>query len=390
MKPLACSGLLILMLMISGCWDRKEINDLAFISGSAIDLANEGKIVGSVQISIPGSLQSGPNSGGRGSQEKFFVITAGGKNISDGVQSLQKKSSRQLFSAHRSVVFIGEPLARLGIEDVLDYFTHDPQNRLTTYVMVVKGSDAKEILKTKYPFEQAPIDAVKEMEVLGSELAVTLRDFFVAASSEGIYPVMGVIKPDGSSETKGNQIFTLAGTAIFKHFKLIGYLNEKETYGFLWVAEKIKKVRIYAALPQVKGNINVLVTRATSSMIPQISGNKVKFKVLVHGDGRVEENNTSLDLNQPGNLALVRKAAEQSIKSQIQDFLFQAQKHYRSDVAGFGREIYRDHPRSWRLFKDQWDRKFSEADVSISVQINLRGAGMGSRPLHLKEKENKK
>ncbi|MBO7743789.1 Ger(x)C family spore germination protein [Paenibacillus sp. MWE-103] len=380
MKPLICIGLLILIVIISGCWDRKEINDLAFVSGSAIDLTNEGKILGTLQIPVPGSGQGSPSTGGGGSQEKFFVITGESKNISEGVQELQKKSSRQLFTAHRSVIFIGEPLARHGIEDVLDYFTHDPRNRLTTYMMVVKGTNAKEILQTKYPFELVPIEAVKEMEILGSESAVTLRDFFIAASSEGIYPVMGVIKPD----------FTLAGTAIFKNFKLIGYLNEKETYGFLWVADKIKRVRIYADLPQVGGNVNVRVSRATSKMIPQINGNRVKFKVLVHGEGRVDENNTSLDLNQPGNLALVRKAAEQSIKSQIQDFLFQSQKHYRTDVAGFGRKVYRDHPRNWRLLKDHWDRRFSEADVSVSVQINLRGSGLGSRPLHIKEKENKK
>ena len=130
-----------------------------------------------------------------------------------------------LFTAHRSVVFVGERLARHGIKDILDIYTHDPRNRLRTYLMVVKGGDGRDILKAKYPFEQVPIEAVKEMEGLGSEVEVTMRDFFIASSSVGISPVTGVIeleKSEKEMKASSNNKFKLAGAAIFKNFKLAG------------------------------------------------------------------------------------------------------------------------------------------------------------------------
>lgn len=84
--------------------------------------------------------------------------------------------------------------------------------------MVVKGGDGREILQKKYPFEQVPMEAIKEMEILGSDIAITLRDF-LASSNEGIYPVMGVIEPDNLSEAipeNKNKLVVLAGSAVLR------------------------------------------------------------------------------------------------------------------------------------------------------------------------------
>ncbi|MDG0793923.1 spore germination protein [Cohnella ginsengisoli] len=129
--------LLLSVCVLSGCWDRTEINDLAFIAGSAFDLTENGDYRLSLQIAIPSSTPGGVAGGGP--QQKFFVLSATGKNANEAFEMLQKKSSRKLFTAHRSVIFIGETLGRRGINGVLDVFAHDPRQRLRTYMMVVKG-----------------------------------------------------------------------------------------------------------------------------------------------------------------------------------------------------------------------------------------------------------
>ena len=148
------------VLLISGCWDRKEINDLAFVSGAALDLAPNGDYLVSLQVAIPSADQS--LGGGPG---KFFVISATGINANEALEKPRaKKLANAVYCPSACVVFVGERLARHGIKDILDIYTHDPRNRLRTYLMVVKGGDGQEILKAKYPFEQVPIEAVKEME----------------------------------------------------------------------------------------------------------------------------------------------------------------------------------------------------------------------------------
>ncbi|WP_274649525.1 Ger(x)C family spore germination protein [Paenibacillus humicola] len=391
MKAILCIGLLSILLIISGCWDRREINDIAFISGSAIDLTDDGNLVGSVQVALPASGQGSPSGGN--AQDRFFVLTGHGKNINQALVAMQKKSSRRLFTAHRSVFFISEAVAKRGIKDMLDYFSHDPRNRLKTYMMVVKGDEARNILQIQYPFEHVPIEAVKEMESFKSELAVTLRDFFIASSSEGIYPVMGVIEPErpsGDMKENNRKLFRLAGVAIFKNFKLVGFLSEKETNGFLWVTNKMKAAMIYADMPKGYGNVSMIITHAKRRITPQLSGKKVKIHLQLQGEGMLVENNTPLDIRQPNNFERVQKALEKSVKSQVQDLLTQVQKRYQADILGFGREIYRNQPKQWKTVQEQWDHIFAEADVSITVNLQLRGSGMGNRPLHLNEKEIKK
>ncbi|MFK4998590.1 hypothetical protein ACI2OX_18610 [Bacillus sp. N9] len=60
----------ISLLLLTGCWDRMETNDLAIVTAAGIDKADDGQIELSIQIFIPratgsGSEGAGSNSGGK-------------------------------------------------------------------------------------------------------------------------------------------------------------------------------------------------------------------------------------------------------------------------------------------------------------------------------------
>lgn len=65
--PLLCLSLL------TGCWDRTEINDLAFVLAGGFDLAENGQLEATLQIALPtevptatsGGRQAGKNDFGR-------------------------------------------------------------------------------------------------------------------------------------------------------------------------------------------------------------------------------------------------------------------------------------------------------------------------------------
>ena len=40
-------------LVITGCWDRIEINDIGFVMGTGLDLMKDGNIRATLQISVP-------------------------------------------------------------------------------------------------------------------------------------------------------------------------------------------------------------------------------------------------------------------------------------------------------------------------------------------------
>lgn len=379
--------ILLIFVFISGCWDRMEMNDLAFVTGTAMDLSDDGNmLLCSLQIATPST--EGGMGGGSGSKDKFFVISAEGKNGNEIHQKLQKKSSRILFYSHRSVVFISERLAKHGIQGVLDIFTHDPRNRLKTYIMVVKGEEGKNILQMNYPLKQVPIEAVREMENSGDDLAVTLKDFFISSESEGVHPVVGVIESDIHSKDPHKQLFRLAGAGVFKDLKLSGLLDINETLGLMWVTDKLKFGRITANLPEGNGGVGMLITHADRKIITQTGHDSVQFKIQLEGQGNLAENNSGLDINEPKNLKLVTKALEDAAKKQVQDVIFKIQKKYKVDSVGFGYEIYKHNPEKWAILKNQWDTRFPEADISVEVNLIINGEGMVHSSFEAKEKES--
>jgi spore germination protein KC len=391
MKSFMYIGLLLIVLITTGCWDRTEINDIAFVIGTAMDLTEDGKILGSVQIALPPSAQGGPGKSGK--QEQYFMISAVGNNSSEVIRNLQDRLSRRLFYAHRSVVFIGEQLARHGIKDVLDHFSRDPRTRLRTFIMVAKGAEGREMLQIRYPFEQVPSEAVREMEVSRAGLGVTMRDLFIAAASEGIDPVMGVIEksiPSEGIDDSEDSLFRLAGAAVFKEFKLAGFLNNKETRGLLWVLGKMEIGRITAVLPGDNGNVGMVLTDSKRRITADVRGGKIKVHILLEGNGNLYENNTKLDIGQTENLEHVQTALEKSVETEVRDLLKKAQKKYKVDAIGIGQTIYRDQPGQWKRLKEKWDKQFPEAEIALTVKLSIKGTGMAGPPLLLEEKEIKK
>ncbi|CAM3396835.1 Ger(x)C family spore germination protein [Paenibacillus lupini] len=388
MKPFLRICLILSIFMTSGCWDRTEINDLAFITGTAFDLTDNGKYLLSLQFAIPSSSQNG---GSGGQQQKFFVLSATGKNANEAFEKIQKKNSRKLFTAHRSVILIGESLGRQGINDLLDVFSHDPRQRLKTYIMLVKGGEARKVLQTRYPFDQLPMEAVKEMESQQTEIATSLRDFFMAASSPGIYPIVGVIEADseGSNPSKNN-VFKLGGSAVFKDLKLVGLLDGNETDGLNWARGHMKDGRINAELVDGKGNVGMVVTHANRMIKTDLQGDRIQFKIILHGKGTLIENNTDLDVSLPKNLTLVQDALEKSAEKQIHVAVNKLQKQFKADAIGLGRELYRDKPNDWKLIRNEWDQNFAEADVTVDVTLTIGGFGMVGPPLQLNEEGIKK
>lgn len=60
-------------LVLSGCWERKELNEVAFVLGIGIDKAETGYTV-SMQVVIPSAISSQSNGGGEALESQWLFI----------------------------------------------------------------------------------------------------------------------------------------------------------------------------------------------------------------------------------------------------------------------------------------------------------------------------
>ncbi|WP_026576944.1 Ger(x)C family spore germination protein [Bacillus sp. UNC438CL73TsuS30] len=391
-----CWLLCFSLLFITGCWDRKELNERAIWIATGWDADEKDKVEISGQIVIPSNLQS-QNGGSGGAEKGYFTISASGKGFEDALQNLQHKLSREAFFGHRRVVFLGEEIAKRGLKKELDGITRAPDVNFRTDVVVVKGATAKEALLLSYPIEKPPASATyKENKQIGGRGDKAYLSFLTAANSKGFRPTMPAIKIVKSLDNENKDkdfskpAVSMAGGAIFdKNLKLLGFLNLKENKDMLWVMGLLKK-RTFT-VPIDKGYSSLDLKKMKSKIKPIIRRNKkLGFVVSLTAEGTVFGNNTNLDLNQPNNLSFLEKKFEQQIREEILKTIRKVQKQYGVDIFGFGEVIHRKKPILWKALKKDWDLEFAKADISLKVDLKIKRIGMTGPSLLFDESEIKK
>ncbi|MGG2067075.1 Ger(x)C family spore germination protein [Bacillus sp. S14(2024)] len=389
-----CTILVVSLFFLTGCWDRTELNDLAIELGWGLDQAKNNKVKISAQFIIPSKMGMG-QSGRSAAGKSVFIETGTGKDTIEAGQMIQTKLSREIFRGHQRVILIGEQLARHGLAPVLDVYSRDPDIRLRADALVVKGSTAEQFLEASKPLEAIPaLGALKEhmqIEELGD---TSLLNFLIAGTSDGITPILPVIKlthiskKQDKTEFKG---FQIVGGAVFnKDLKLVGYINIQEWLTTLWLVNRLSKQNITATVPKENGSASLYMTKIGRKIIPIIRGNTIKYDILLSGEGVIRENNTNLDLTQPKNLTLLEHVLEKKAEKQALQTIKKVQKQYGTDIFGLGEAIHQKYPSQWKGLKKNWDKQFRKVEVSVHANLTIRRVGLTGPSLQLKKNEIKK
>ena len=298
--------LCISLLFLSGCWDRKELNDRAIWFATGWDAAENDGVEISGQIVIPANATT-QSAGGGATGQGFYTISAKGKNVIDALNNIQSKLPRESYFGHRRVILLEEEFAKRGLKNVLDTYQRNPELSLRTDIFIVKGAKAKELLTISNPLEKSPAVAIlKEHRQSGGRGDTAYLSFLNAANREGIRPTIPVVKisrsiegmSDGGESSANKKIVQLAGVSVFdSNLKMLGYLNEEEDNHLLWVMGVLKKMTI--SISDKGANSSINLTKISSDIKPKFDRyNQVSFTVNLEGTGTLQESNSGLDMTQ--------------------------------------------------------------------------------------------
>ncbi|WP_219835715.1 Ger(x)C family spore germination protein [Paenibacillus sp. R14(2021)] len=360
-------------LMLSGCWDRNEINDYAFWIGTALDLSENGKLQKSAQIAVPADYKSVKGGGGN-NQRANIVLTATGSSIGDLTQQIQDKLPRRVFLGHRRSIFIGEKLARKGLIDVMDQFTRNTDTRLRTDIFVVNNGEGKELLNINSPFNQFSAIVAVEQDRFCRLGDTALRDVLIDAGRDGIRPSMPMVEISPKNQQEKSKIFDVRSVAIFnKHLQMVGEVSGRESLDLFWAKGVLKNQFVTEELEE--GSIALYESNLKQSIRTAFDGNKLKAHIILAGTGRVLENNMDIDLSVSSERNRVERRLNAIKAKQVEETIKKLQLKYGQDVIGIGEEFHREHPYRWKELRNRWDQLFPTVEVSVSVKMNIQSTG---------------
>jgi spore germination protein KC len=128
----------LLLLFAGGCKvERKDINELKFVLGSAFDYDPATKLYKIyAQVADPSAFTKGE--GGGQAKSPFLVFEGEDKTIFAAIREAHKGLSRRLFWAHCDVYVISERMARQGAFSIVDFLMRDNEIRETSYLFLYR------------------------------------------------------------------------------------------------------------------------------------------------------------------------------------------------------------------------------------------------------------
>ncbi|OIJ15281.1 hypothetical protein BKP35_05385 [Anaerobacillus arseniciselenatis] len=393
-KTLLVILLSILLSLVIGCWDRREINDIAIVLSTGIDYINEDEIELSVEIVMPEEMAGHIGEGGRGGDRSTFVESATGVTMADARSKLQQKLSRFLFWGHAENTVIGEKLAEKGIREHLDFFSRMPETRLRNWVFVSEGK-AKDLISSLPHLENSAAATFIELSEFQIGMNVTMKDLMQMLKSDtggAALPIFESLPPKKEKgKLEGRFQPYLSGTAVFKDDKMIGKLNDEVSRGLLWIRDEIHYATVTVDVEEegATGKVSLELIRSHTELIPKIKNNKWSMILKIYAEDDVIQNASHLDLRNPDFIKMIETKMEEAIEERIKLVVEQVQKQMKVDIFNFNESFQRHYTKEWQTAKKNWDEIFPEIEIEYIIEAAVLRPGTSTTPSAVPERELK-
>ncbi|TDT61311.1 Ger(x)C family spore germination protein [Fonticella tunisiensis] len=376
--------LIMLTNFLTGCWSKRELNELAIASAIGIDKSGDGYQV-TVEVINPSEISAEK---GTGQRSPVVIFSATGKTVFEALRRITLESPRRVYLSHIRVVVLGEELARDGIAKIIDFLSRDSEFRIDFYILAAKNTKAESVLKVLTQLEKIPANKIAQgLEISekswSSTHAVKLDELTNDFTSDGKNPVLTGITLSGNADTgmtlenlkssKLSSIQRIGNLAVFKKDRLVGWLSEEESLGYNYVMGNVKSTITTVECPG-GGKLSVEVLRTKSNIKGKIENGKPKAKVELSMEGNIGESECDLDLTKPENIRQIEDALEEVVKEKKKLAIGKAQ-NLGSDIFGFGETIRRENPKAWKELKEKWNEEFERLSVDVSVDAKIRRTG---------------
>jgi spore germination protein KC len=392
----------LLLLTAAGCWDREELEELAYVLAIGIDyLPVEKKIEITTSIIRPVGMAGGGQGAAGGETENFRLVTTQALTLAGALEQQNALLARRVFFTHNEVIIFGENIASAGLALIMDSLARERDVRLTADLYVT-DEDIKEVLRAGAKLERGVPLFLRQLEQKRGQMSlapkVDLRSFIRDQLSGGKDPVMpllttrseipispqelklaGEVSPAAPerAKTAGMVIYPkVSGTAVFREDQLAGYLDEEETKGLLYIKNEILRGQEIIADPFGNpGQVILTSLRSSTKIVPLWQDGSPAARIEVKVEGDLDSQTSASDLSSDAALAKMQKQAAASVEGHILRALRKS-RNWGADIFGIGLEFQRRLPGHWKEIEKDWKNIYPEVKVKVKVDYKIRRTGL--------------
>jgi len=375
-------------ILLAGCWDREELNEISLITGMAIDKGKNAKY----RLSLEGVNAAELNPQTRGQGTPSIVFGLEGNTIAELAHKTNIGFSRKAIFSHMRTVVISDQIAGAGTLEFLDFMERDREIRNDFNIVIATDCQAVDVLRILYPLQKISTAKIHiQMGTLlkdwGGDPNIRLREFVNAIVSKGRQPVAAVVSIRGSKE-KGasadnmqkptpDAIVEVKGLAVFKGEKMSGILPLQFSRVYLWTQDQLRQTSI--SVPCQKNKfLNMRVYNSNTNVEVTTEKGKPVIKVGIKVETRLDGSHCLDDIEKVETTMKFETLTADYIRKEVASAISTIQKKYKADIFGFGEKMHISDPKYFNKVKEHWDEEFARAQVKVQVIAKLRRTGLNT------------
>lgn len=370
--------ILILCILLTGCWSYREIDSMYIVAGIGIDkVPNTDKY--NITVEFINIIESK-----MGKSFESILLESKGDSIFDAITKMTRISAKRPYWAHATTIIISEEVAREGIVPFLDLIARNEEGRLFTNIYISKERSAKKILEMKslstdirsYELEIM----VNESKYLVGVPALKTYEVINALSIPKVHIVLPTVVAFSNS---GEDTNLLSGGAVFNIGKLVGFLTEEDVVPFLFIKNEVNSgiLNVKAEKKNPDDTIILEIFKSNTKIKPRYEDDTIGFDIRVKSDVSIAELTTMTDYISLEGRKKLKKLAEESLEKQINNHIKDIQEKFGFDIFGFGNIIRQRNPKVWKAIEKDWDSIFMDSDFNIVCDIHIKNSGLFLKPI---------
>lgn len=366
--------ILLVPLLLTGCYNYQELNDLAITTGLSIDYDKETekfKVI--AQVINPVKEQDAKSS----NETSFINYESEGKSLREAIRTIILDSPKRLYGSQLQILILSENVLYEKLPDIIDFFVREPELRPEFKIIIAKDQKALEGISIQTLLDDlSSSNILDSLETQSERIGITtvvslneLTNMYLNPYLEIVLPSMVVkgnleegISKENLSTTKDETTIEISTTGIFKDNKFLGYLTEEESKTLNLIRGDIKNTII---------NMNIkdgFVVFEPNNIEAKVEGvpKENKVKITIGGKAKVKEITGLMDLDNTKEVKKLQEDFNKLTEEMVLSTFTSIREKYNTDVFKF-RDLY--YKTDYRYFNKNQSNWYEEIFPSLTLEV---------------------
>ncbi|MCS7462310.1 Ger(x)C family spore germination protein [Paenibacillus doosanensis] len=368
-------GCLLCVLSLTGCWNSKDIQNMAYVTALGLDY-QDGKYITYVQVLNFSNVAKTENSQ-IGNVIPVWIGRGEGKTVTESFNAIYATSQIRVFWGHVKAIVCTENILHRGdrMKEAYDMLNRYREIRYNILLYGTK-EPLQDIFAQKSILNLSPLDTIMYtpaqifsqrsyiLPVYGFKLIAQYNE----AGNPAMLPSLTIDKEGWREDYKVKSMLKINGAYFFRKQQMIGWLSESDLQGYRWLQRKLERSPIM--IPNERNpSAAVVLLHPTAKIKPVFENGKPYYNIRLKIEAYLDELAKEIPEKE------IEKQASKVVEQQIR-YTYKKGLQIRSDVLKLDQSLYREYPDKWHELHQSREFILEEDSLKqIHVQVELLHTG---------------